>query len=115
MACGLVAMDEALIGDLVDLRHRCFVFSRCGILVATAYRAEHLFDLGAHSGAQRHIVAAALNGLTGALASRLNIGQGISSICPGIVPRGAEKRAILRARHTQVKVDSPAYERSPRT
>lgn len=86
MASGFICVDEPFVGHSVYFGHCGLVFNCRGILVTTAHCAEHFLDLGAHSRAQRHIVGTALNALTGALASGLYVGQGISLICPRVAP-----------------------------
>ncbi len=87
--------------DALDQRRQAALVARCGVTVNDALRyhavndgygglkgvlrtgffasgncSTCLFDGGAHFGAQRHVMGATLDRLTGALFCRLNIGQG---------------------------------------
>ena len=66
--CGLILMDDLLVGDPIDDRYRLLVNTLRCRFIARDDRLLHTLDGGAQAGAQAGVVSALLDGLTGTLA-----------------------------------------------
>ena len=66
MPRGLVLIHNALVDHAVDDRYGVFVGRLCGGFVAGITGLDDVLDLGAHAGAQTHVVLASFLGLPGA-------------------------------------------------
>ena len=64
-----VAMDDAFVDHRIDDRARDLQISRGFVLVARFYGVGDALDSGAQFRAERHVMGAALDGLTGSLFS----------------------------------------------
>ena len=67
MASGLVLVDDTLVDHAVDDRDGVLVGCYGSVFVAGVTGLHDILDLGAHQGAQSHIVFTGLFGLAGAL------------------------------------------------
>jgi hypothetical protein len=73
---GGAAMNDAFVDHRINDRHSGSDRAVSARILTLFKGATRLLDGGAHLRAQRHVMGATLDGLTGALFCRLDIGQG---------------------------------------
>ncbi len=76
VTCGGAAMNDAFVDHRINHRDGSSDRALRAHELTLFQSAPRLLDGGAHFGAQRHVMGATLDRLTGALFCRLNIGQG---------------------------------------
>ena len=75
-------MDDFLVGNTVDHRHRFLINALSGSLVASDNRLLHTLYGRAQGGAQACVVGALLDGLAGTL-------TGLCAVGPELIPKKA--------------------------